>query len=165
VAWQLAIAPPASIAQHSSPVGQLEGPVQVSAAPPVQPPMGAQLSPALRLMQHSWVAWSHVVVPHVRVVDVPPLPLPEPPGDEPLPLPELPGPVLLPLPLPELPGPVLLPLPLPEPPGPVVPLPLPEVPGFVPPPASGVVVVSYSEMSASVVRPPHAPKTSAANEP
>ena len=94
------MAPPAlRLPQQTSPALQFEGLVHESAAPVVQPPIGAQLSlgpPPPRPTQHSCVVASHVIVPQVSVVDAGPEPL--------LALLLLPGPVPVGLPDPLLPG-------------------------------------------------------------
>ncbi len=140
VAWHDAIAPPPDrLAQHTSPLGQFDGPVQVNDAPPMQLPVGAHISeappPPPSVTQQSSVVESHVIIPQVSVVDGP-LPLP------------LPVPVPVPVPLPPfepVPEPRMTPLPLP--------LPLPSPPPAEPEPLP-VPSVSSLEMSVSVVRPP-----------
>jgi hypothetical protein len=79
VAWHWAIAPPTlRLPQHTSPALQFDGPVHESDPTPVHPPIGAQLSlapPAPMPTQHCCVVESHVIDPHVSVVDAGPEPL------------------------------------------------------------------------------------------
>ncbi len=131
--------------------------------PPARPP---------RLTQHCWVVSSHVVLPHVSVVDVPPLlellveplelPLLVPPVPELVPpLPELPVPELVP-PLPELVPPLpdevappLPPLVDPE----LAPLLVPELPELAPPLLAPLELAPSSPGTSSEVAPPQPTKT------